>query len=54
MNTTRVHIEMDSDIHRKMRAQAIMEDKTLREFIEMLVIKYLGLNDSNSKNLETM
>ncbi len=35
---------MDSDIHRRMRAQAIMEGKTLREFIEMLVVKYLGLD----------
>lgn len=46
-NTTRVHIEMDSDLHRKMRAQAIMEDKTLREFIEMLVVKYLGFDKDN-------
>lgn len=40
-NTTRVHIEMDSLIHRKMRAQAIMEGKTLRQFIEELILKYL-------------
>lgn len=38
---TRVHVEIDSEIHYMMRVQAVKEQKTLRQFIEELIVRYV-------------
>lgn len=47
--TKRVHVEIDADIHQLMRLQAVTEKKTIRHFLECLIIGYLAnLKSGNS------
>lgn len=39
--TKRVHVEIDQDIHYMMRLQAVTEKKTIRHFIEELIVNYV-------------
>lgn len=41
----RLHIEMDRDIHHQMRVQSVKECKTLRQFVEALVMDYMQRQD---------
>jgi len=39
--TKRVHVEIDADIHQLMRLQAVTEKKTIRHFLEELIVNYM-------------
>ncbi len=41
IGTKRVHIFFDLELHHRMRAQAIRENKSLRRFIEDVIRAYL-------------
>jgi predicted HicB family RNase H-like nuclease len=48
---TRVHVEIDPEIHYMMRVQAVKEKKTLRQFVEMLIVRYVEqLNETSIHN----
>lgn len=51
---TRVHVEIDSNIHYMMRVQAVKEQMTIRKFIEKLIVNYMEskpLNETRSDNV---
>lgn len=41
LRVKRVYVEIDADIHRLMHLQAVTEKKTIRRFLEELIVNYM-------------
>mgnify|MGYP002410951022 CR=1 FL=1 len=46
---TRVHVEIDSNIHYMMRVQAVKEQLTIRKFVEKLIVNYVESTKINEQ-----
>jgi len=48
---TRVHVEIDSNIHYMMRVQAVKEQMTIRKFVEKLIVSYVESTVKRSEDV---